>query len=194
MGALTKTSKVVSTSFKREWKNKQGGTNYTFSIAFENGDSGEFNTNQNPQVKFVEGETVTYTIEKVATQTSKGIWERIKIDKVREDSGRNYYSPDPNKQKRIVRSVALKAALKLKALTKDPTKLFELSDMIFDWVNEYGGADEGKNISAQTAVNALIMMLEDVEDPKDKEGYQDHDKLFKHIKLFADYITTNKDE
>lgn len=193
-----KTAKLVTCEFSRKWSGPKGLI-YYFNLEWDNGDKGEMSTNRIKekgnsviQTKFVVGMEQQYTVEnKVNKQTGNTY---LFFDKYKEPYNPNSgYSQtrqqDPGRQMRIVKSVALKAAIKIKFITKDQTELFELADIVANWINEYGGNDEGKNISAQTAINTMIIMLENVSDEK-KLNYKDHQKFFKHCKLFADYITT----
>ncbi len=180
MSKLTKTSKVVATSFSREWKNKQGGTNYTFEVEFENGDKGEFNTNKNPQIKFVEGETVQYTIEEVTIQTSRGPWKKTKIDKVREEGGRQY-SNDPEIQIRIIRTVALKCAVR-SLIFSFPDKMNDIANRYIDWISEKG-LEQDKAIPAQSAISEAISFYETTQ-----KSPETVDKLIELAEVFYNFI------
>ena len=58
----TKKSIVKSVNFKKEGDGQYGKW-YSFTVTFENGDSGDYLGKSNPQDKFIEGKEVEYTIE-----------------------------------------------------------------------------------------------------------------------------------
>ena len=56
-----KKSKVVSCEYVRSWSNANGQF-HTFSVTFENGDSGQYNSKNENQNKFVVGKESAYEI------------------------------------------------------------------------------------------------------------------------------------
>jgi hypothetical protein len=59
----SKKAKVISAAYKKSFENK-GTTFFTHAIEFDNGDKGEYVSKSFEQTKFVNGQTVDYTIEK----------------------------------------------------------------------------------------------------------------------------------
>ena len=59
----SKKAKVISATYKKSFENK-GTTFFTHAIEFDNGDKGDYVSKAFEQSKFVQGQTVDYTIEK----------------------------------------------------------------------------------------------------------------------------------
>jgi hypothetical protein len=59
----SKKAKVISATYKKSFENK-GTTFFTHAIEFDNGDKGDYVSKSFEQTKFVNGQTLDYTIEK----------------------------------------------------------------------------------------------------------------------------------
>lgn len=191
-----KKAKLISCTFAREWAGPKGQI-YYFNLEWDNGDKGEMSTNRiketgnkRYQTKFVIGSEQEYTVlPKFNKQTGS---EYLFFDKPKEPfvpnkGGNGYRQNDPLKQRRIAKSVALKASIQLKSFTKSTIRLSETSDVILKWIDEYSQGEESKHISAQTAVNATILYIETLEQ-QERETYLNMEKFLKNCKIFADYI------
>ena len=156
MSKLVKTSKVTKIEPNGSFPGQRGEI-FKFNIEFENGDKGEFTTNKNPQVKFVEGETVKYTVEEITINTKNGPWKKIKIDKLKEEGGRQY-SDDPSIQYRIIRTVALKAAIS-SLIFEFEGSMNDTANVYIDWIVEKG-LDADSAIPAQSAIAEAVRFHE----------------------------------
>lgn len=59
----SKKAKVISATYKKSFESK-GTTFFTHTIEFDNGDKGDYISKSFEQTKFVQGQTIDYTIEK----------------------------------------------------------------------------------------------------------------------------------
>lgn len=57
-----KSAKVTSVTYKKSFNGKNGEL-HVFSVAFDNGDNGEYLDGKNPQSYFIAGQTAQYIIE-----------------------------------------------------------------------------------------------------------------------------------
>lgn len=192
-----KESKLIKCEFSHQWSGPKGLI-YYFHLEWDNNDKGLMSTNRIKEVgkdklqtKFVIGVTQQYTVE--VKENKKTGMEYLFFDKYKEPYNPNSkYSgqsrqPDPLKQRRIAKSVSLKAAIELKSLTKNAMKISEIANNILNWIEEYSKGDESRHISAQTAVNTCILYIKTLE-PQERETYLDSEKFFNTCKAYSDYI------
>ena len=128
---MSKKSKVTAVQPNGTWEGSYG-TMYKYEITFENGDTGEYSSKSKEQNKFVIGTDVEYTytggehpkVKPIYTPTAGG------------------YTPNPERDLKIVKQSCLKAAVEL--CNSDKIKLNQvltLADKFVDWVNGAGAAD-----------------------------------------------------
>lgn len=101
----TKKSKVTGIIFGKSGNGKNG-TWYSFTIGFENGDSGTYFANVNPQTHFVLNQEAEYTKE----VTQNGQYTNTKISPIRAQGGKQFFGGSPTAQNK---RTALECAVSL---------------------------------------------------------------------------------
>jgi hypothetical protein len=136
-----KTSPVVKCSFKNEWQSKNGPM-YSWQVAFDNGDSGEFNTKSADKGPWEVGEEASYTLE-AKEYNGKMYYKGTKITPFQQGkpgytSGASKWMPDPEKETRrerwakqviISRQSALNTASSLISAGCGPSTVDNLRDI-----------------------------------------------------------------
>ena len=138
---MKKTAKPISIGEAKSWKNPQfNKTIYYHKITFDNGDTGEFSTSANPQIKFAVGVEATYTIE---PKTKEGVVVKDKfgnetyvIDIFKENNfggGFKKKMTKPYEARSIAASVALECAELLLSKKPDitPEILMKCADRLY---------------------------------------------------------------
>lgn len=98
-----KTSQVVKVTYKNEWQSKNGPM-YSWTVAFDNGESAEFNTKSPDKQPWEVGETANYTIEE--KEYNGRIYHKgTKITPFQQGGkpgfgGGKQWTPDPEKETR----------------------------------------------------------------------------------------------
>lgn len=128
----TKKASVTGVQGNGTWESKYG-TMYKFEISFDNGDSGEYSCKSPTQDKFVQGQSVDYTIS--SREYNGNTYYTIKpVSTYTGGSGYGGKS-DPDKDRRIAKLAVLKSATELvcneKVMARD---LFTMADKMMEWV------------------------------------------------------------
>tara|TARA_R110000744_G_scaffold55660_1_gene117549 strand:- start:1203 stop:1658 length:456 start_codon:yes stop_codon:yes gene_type:complete len=128
---MEKSSKVknVQGNGSFDWNDK---TFYKFAVDFENGDSGDFNTINQEQNKFIKGEEAAYTIDLKNPQYPKikPVW---KPSAGGNGGGFTPRAADPRKELLIVKQVCIKVAAEMVS-KNDPTAVIKTASVLLDWV------------------------------------------------------------
>jgi len=186
----TKKSIVKSVRFNRKWNNI-----HYYDIFFENGDKGEFSTNKEPQTKFIVGTEEEYTIltEEKEKKSGIGTWTKFIINKPKNTGtfGGGYKSKfDPNKQRRIAKSVGLRTEIKLKHLFGIKSKTFEIANEISNWILINGKEDEAMHICCSASINIAIEVVENMNTEKGDNPYSNTTEFLKLASSLFKYIIT----
>ena len=187
-----KKATLLECNFSREWNGPKGMI-YYFNLKWDNGDEGEMSTNRIKkdketgkvtQTKFVIGAEQQYTAE---TKTSKKTGnDYLFFDKFKEPynpGAKKSFSQrsDPHTQIRIVRTVALKAAIKSQ-IFNFPESMNDVANTYIDWIKDKG-LEQDKAIPAQSAIAEAItfyeVRMEKPEELKDILGLAE--KFYKFI-------------
>lgn len=146
---MEKTSKVknVQGNGSFDWNDK---TFYKFSIDFENGDSGDFNTINQEQNKFIKGEETSYTIDTKNPQYPKikPVW---KPSAGGNGGGFTPKAADPRKELLIVKQVCIKAAAEMVG-KNDPGSVINTAAILLGWIMEDKLPNSGP-VKRTTSVN-----------------------------------------
>lgn len=100
-----KKSKVTGIIFDKSGQGKNGIW-YSFTIGFENGDSGKYFANSNPQTYFTLNQEAEYTKE----VTQNGNYTNTKISPIRAQGGKQFFMGSPTAQNK---RTALECAVSL---------------------------------------------------------------------------------
>lgn len=141
----TKTSKVKNALLKKQWEGRNG-TMFDFNVEFENGDKGVYITKSNPQEVFVQGQEITYTIEKV----SKNGYENVVVKPVLIEKSGNFGKSVPKNYKADFISFAASYAKDLvvggKSELKDFRSTFnEIYNVMSEKLAEINGEKSSSN-------------------------------------------------
>lgn len=191
-----KTATLLSSKFNREW-NGPKGLIYYFDLKWSNGDEGQMSTiriknktGEQIQEKFAVGVEQEYTTEQKENKQGK-YWFFDKPKKTwQPGQGSGYSGPrknDPAVQGRIIRSVALESAIKLKKATHHEGSLFEMANFLVSWIDSRADGDDGKGIAAQAALLRAVIMIEFSPEEKVKD-YADLNKVINVAQMFFNYI------
>ncbi len=123
-----KKSKVTGIIFDKSGQGKNGVW-YSFTIGFENGDSGKYFANSNPQTYFKNGEEAEYMKE----VTQNGQYTNTKISPIRAQGGKQFFGGSPTAQNK---RTALECAVSLAVAGKLPTEQIGVQAIKFaTWLN-----------------------------------------------------------
>lgn len=189
-----KQATLINCVYKNKWTGPKGDI-YYFTLTWDNGDIGIMSTNRIKdtgneilQTKFTIGKHQEYTVEPKVNKKDNSSY--LFFDKFKEPynpNNKQYNNKDEATQNRIAKSVALKAAIRIKAMTGLSNKTLDIANTVFDWIKEYAANDVSRNITAQTAINTTIIYLEG-SNQAEQESFKDIAKFLKTCKHFADYI------
>jgi len=149
-----KTSQVVKCQFKKEWQSKNGPL-FSWQVAFDNGDSGEFNTKSPDKGPWEVGEEANYTLEP-KDYNGTTYYKGTKITPFQQgkpaySGGGAKWTPDPEKETRrerwakqviISRQSALNTASSLISAGCGPSttdNLRDIAEQLEKWA--YRGLD-----------------------------------------------------
>ena len=130
---MTKKSIVKSCQADGSWTSKKYGTEFfTFEVAFENGDAGQYSSKSREQTKFVAGQEAEYTIE------DNGYGMKIKPVSSYEGGNTGGYKSkamSPERELSIVRQSSLKCATDyVIANGGDELRVIEIAEVLTKWV------------------------------------------------------------
>jgi|TARA_R110000764_G_scaffold65039_1_gene136525 hypothetical protein len=123
-----KKSKVVAVQSSGTWEGSYG-VMYKFEVTLENGDTGEYSGKSKEQTKFVIDSEVEYTI-------TEGKFPKIKPIYTPSAAAGGNWTPNPERDLKIVKQTCLKAAVEL--CNNDKITLAALlttADKLVLWVN-----------------------------------------------------------
>ena len=124
---MNKTSKVSAVQASGSWEGNYG-VMYKFEVSFENGDTGEYSSKAKDQTKFVIGKEVEYTY-------MGGQHPKVKPVYNAPASGGGF-TPNPERDLKIVKQSCLKAAVELCTNDKITLKqVLQTADKFVQWVN-----------------------------------------------------------
>lgn len=125
----TKKSKVTGIIFDKSGQGKNG-TWYSFTVGFENGDSGKYFASSNPQTYFKLNEEAEYTKE----VTQNGQYTNTKISPIRSQQGGKFFGGSPTAQNK---RTALECAVSLAVAGKIPVDSIRDKCVAFAaWLND----------------------------------------------------------
>lgn len=129
----TKKSKVTGVIFDKQGTGKNGVW-YSFTVGFENGDSGKYFSNKNPQDYFVTGQEAEYVKE----VTQNGQYTNTSIKRPQTAGGKGNFTPSPAAQNR---RTALECATRLVVAGKlDSPKVLDMAARFDVWLNHQSPA------------------------------------------------------
>lgn len=123
----TKRGTVTAVTFKKSGQG-QKGPYHIFTVTFDNGDSGDYISNANPQTAFVQGQAVDYTKEVKVN----GQYTNTSIKTLQSSNG-GFKGSNPVQ---INKRTALECAVEhLKGTKVSPEQVFKLADQFNAWLN-----------------------------------------------------------
>ncbi len=189
-----KVATLVSSKFNKVF-NVQNREFFSFTLTFDNGDTGKYNTvakyvtgsgDNREQTRFEIGKKHEYMIE----EKSSSYGDYYKISPPQSPPGE---SPgrrkDPQRSKRIRKSVSLDCAIRYKlAFKNNELPLFQISDLYAKWINQQGD-DEATSISSQAALKMATTTIEGLTDEQ-KVKYQNIEEVIELAIMYYKYVTT----
>lgn len=143
---MEKTSKVLSAQSNGSFESSYG-TLYSFEVAFENGDVGNYNSKSSDQNKFVAGQQATYTIETKPTKNGKTFTAIKPVTNFQQNNSRpmqqststpapSFGSKSPETEARIIRMNALTSSVNfLKERNCDLKQILEVAETFISFIN-----------------------------------------------------------
>lgn len=143
---MEKTSKVLSAQSNGSFESSYG-TLYSFEVAFENGDVGNYNSKSSDQNKFVAGQQATYTIETKPTKNGKTFTAIKPVTNFQQNNPRpmqqststpasSFGSKSPETEARIIRMNALTSSVNfLKERNCDLKQILEVAETFISFIN-----------------------------------------------------------
>ncbi len=149
----------------RQYEGKFGHI-FVFQLRFKDGTVGEYHSKSNVPGKFIVGEERSYSIEE---KESKGVkYNKIAPydpqateKRITNNKSNTMYQEDPKKQARIVKLVALEAAIDFALSSKatDKTVLNLAIVKFHEWLN-IGNPDKDLSITEQACLKRAVLAAE----------------------------------